>query len=99
MSKVFEYFVLRSFTRQNGRISNSRHFPEPHPDAKQVLDPIFERYDLGTDMLFWRFEKNFKQDHAFPWAIIFFEREYRLAGHIRGFFVGSDLYNLLWLFP
>jgi hypothetical protein len=51
-------------------------------DADEALDKILKKFDTDTFSFTWKLEKTFQKYGNWPWAIVFYKEEFRLAGHV-----------------
>jgi hypothetical protein len=83
MAKIFEIFILTEVVKDsNGKILSSKDFMEVHPDAELIIDEILEKYGRHSVEFFNGLENSINQVGIWPWAIILFNEEFRLAGHV-----------------
>ncbi len=82
MKKCYEFFILQSITRQaDGKISSTRLFMEIHPDAEEIIDRFLEKHNSTAWEFFGNLDVPCRQQGIWPWAIVLFDKEFRLAGH------------------
>jgi hypothetical protein len=92
MGQCFEISSLQSYERevQVGvsapfqRSSDMLFLPLAGEDA---IDALLKPFDMNAFVFLLRLENNISRGIPYPWALIAFEKEYRLAGHfcrIRG---------------
>ena len=83
MCGCFEFFILQeSVSEANSTISSSRLFIEIHPDAEDVIESLLSRFERNTFEFFGNVDVSCRREGVWPWAIVLFEREFRLAGHV-----------------
>jgi len=51
-------------------------------EAEEELDKLLEKFDKDAFGVTWGLENTFKRDDNWPWAIVFYKEEFRLAGHV-----------------
>ena len=81
MAQSFEIMLLREEIRSS-RGSTSRLALETLPETDEFLDRLLESFDRNSFELIGNLKVSFQQNNFWPWAIVAFEREYHLAGHI-----------------
>ena len=85
MKKCYEFLIARTITKNDkGEVISSNDFAGILiPDAaEEELEKILEKYDNDSFSLIWNLENTFKRTKEFPWAIVFYKEEFRLAGHV-----------------
>jgi len=88
MKHCYEYFIVGTTIKKRndkGQIAIETNdlygmiFPD---DATEALDKILEKFDTDASIMTWKLENTFRTDRNFPWAIVFYKEEFRLAGHV-----------------
>lgn len=85
MKQCYEYLILGISERnENDNVIKTDNFDSILiPDeAEEELNRILDKYDMHSLGLIWQLETTFKRTGYWPWAIVFFEEEFRLAGHV-----------------
>jgi len=83
MKRCYEFYILKeTVTESDGRTSSSRLFTEIHPDAEETVEQLLAKHDRNSWEFFGNIDVSFRQDGLWPWAIVFYEEEYRIAGHV-----------------
>lgn len=87
MSQCFEMLVAEAFTIKSSQDAEPSP-PEPFsvsfvllPEAEQALDAVLAAFDMTGATFLMRLGNAVKQLPSLPWAVIMFDRHYRLAGH------------------
>ncbi len=81
MASSFEILLLREEVR-SATGSTSHLALETLPETDEFLDGLLEPFGRNSFELIGNLNVSFRQSNFWPWAIIAFEREYRLAGHV-----------------
>ena len=81
MASSFEILILREEIRGSSG-SSARLALETMPETDEFLDTLLEPFGRNSFELVGNMNVSFRQLNFWPWAVIAFEREYRLAGHI-----------------
>jgi len=82
MGKCYEIFNIVTEIRNNkNEIINTKVSLEILDDAYDALEKILEPYDIHPFIFSCRLNNCLKNFPRFPWALIAFEKEYRLAEH------------------
>ena len=85
MASCFEIYPITTTVRNaDGTILSSRQSLDSlfDPEIPEFLDGLLKPYGDNPTQLFWRLNTTFRQLNFLPWAMIFFERQYELAGHV-----------------
>lgn len=81
VAHCFELYRLEE-TIRTARGTTTRFFLEPHPDAAAHWDEILARYDQTTSAFMMTLSNACERSDFWPWAVVAFPEEYRLAGHV-----------------
>lgn len=83
MKRCYELFILQESVREsNGRISSSRLFTEIHPDAEDKIEELLQKHGRNCWEFFGNCDVTFRRENIWPWSIVLFDDEFRLAGHV-----------------
>jgi hypothetical protein len=81
MASSFEILLLREEIRGPSG-SSSRLYLETLPETDEFLDTLLEPFGRNSFELIGNLNVSFRQSNFWPWGVVAFEREYRLAGHV-----------------
>jgi len=85
MKRCYEYKIADVTVRnKKGQIIESNNLAGLliSGEAEEKLDKLLEKYDQDSFSLIWKLENTFKRTGNWPWAIVFYKEEFRLAGHV-----------------
>ncbi|MDI7259043.1 MAG: hypothetical protein QME90_03870 [Thermodesulfobacteriota bacterium] len=83
MEGCYEFFVLQEVVKDaDGKISSSRLFTEIHPDAEEIIDDVLRKHGRNSWEFFGNLDVSNRREGIWPWAIVLFDEEFRLAGHV-----------------
>jgi hypothetical protein len=79
----WELFVLQETVKdETGAVASSRLFSEIDPEAVETIDRYLARFGTDAFSFLGGEDKTNRREGVWPWAIILFQEEYRLAGHV-----------------
>lgn len=81
MATSFEIHLLRETLRGPGG-SRTRLFLETMPETDAFMNNLLKPFGRSSFELVDSLSVSFRHSKIWPWAIVAFEREYQLAGHI-----------------
>lgn len=55
---------------------------EIEPEFEEKLDRFLEKTGTNADKLMWKLNRSFQRGQFWPWAIVLFDREMAVAGHV-----------------
>ena len=83
MKGCYEFFVLGSSSvSHGGKSTQERTFIEIHPDHEETFNNFLKAFGKSSFGLLNTLSRSFQKDGSVPWALIFFEREFQIAGHV-----------------
>ena len=83
MNKCYEFFLLQESVRESdGTISSSRLSIEVHPGAVDEIDAVLQKHGRNSWEFFGKLDISFRQIDMWPWAIVLFDDEFKLGGHL-----------------
>jgi hypothetical protein len=81
--KCFQFYLLRAETRKSdGTIESSRLFTEYSSEAEEAIDALLSQFDTDATDFFIDLDETNRKQQRWPWAIVLYEKEFRLAGHV-----------------
>lgn len=90
--QCYEIFLLETLTRGGGTQSSSLSL-EVLGEAEDALDSLLEKFDNNSFAFMTKVNKAYINLNWWPWAIIVFSEEYRLAGHLASIRKSTDDFN------
>ena len=83
MNKDIEFFILEEQIRDaTGRIVSRNKFLEVDTPEAEILDTFLKRFNRDSDEFLHRLSISIRKMDNWPVAIILFNRELHLAGHV-----------------
>ncbi len=82
MASSFEIFLLREQVRSENGTTSQLSFDTETQEADDALDRLLEPFGQNSWELLGNMNVTFQRQNFWPWAIIAFEREYQLPGHV-----------------
>jgi len=83
MSECFEYVLLKEIISDgSGKELESSYFMEPEEAAFDHIDNVLEKYKRFSIGFFNSLDITCRKTGEWPWAVVLFKEEYKLAGHI-----------------
>jgi hypothetical protein len=82
--RCYEFFVLEETCRDanTGKKLSSRLCMEIDPQEEGIIDEVLQKHGRNSWEFFHNCDVTFRRDGVWPWAIVLFNEEFRLAGHV-----------------
>ena len=81
--RCFQFYILKAEVREgNGTISSSKLYTETVDDTDDIVNQILEKWGRNTWEFFGNLDVSFRQQGFWPWAIVLYQKELKLAGHV-----------------
>jgi len=95
MKKCYEFYILRVDTQYaDGKKDPSWEFSSIDPDTSGEIIDFLQKHNRDSDQFFYNVDAMYKQYGVWPWAIVLFDEEFRLAGHVAS--IRKDKKDLLF---
>jgi len=83
MAQYFEIYKLEEVVRDaDGNVELQRYFFDFPEDAEEALAELLVGTGKSVLGFQWSLDDRFSKDGWWPWALVAFPEEYRLAGHL-----------------
>ena len=83
MGCCFENFMLTEVIKNaKGKTLSVENFMQVDSAAEPIIDYFLQKYGRDSFEYFENLDKTIKLEEIWPWAIILFKEEFRLAGHV-----------------
>ena len=83
MGCCFENFMLTEVIKNaRGKTLSVENFMQVDSAAESIIDYYLQKYGRDSFEYFENLDKTIKLEEIWPWAIILFKEEFRLAGHV-----------------
>lgn len=80
MATCYQVFPLIETIRGGGQVLHTKLLAIDS-DIEVDLDRIVDKFDTDASWFMHKLNISFEQSNVYPWAMIAFPEEYRLAGH------------------